>query len=50
MGQFWLLWGRVNEFGQVIAGARTQAHPIEGLVIGVGLVFVFYLLFRGKKG
>ena len=36
----------VNEFGQANVGAYAQAHPFSALIIGLGAVFVIYLLTK----
>ena len=36
----------VNEFGQANVGAYAQAHPFSALVIGLGAVFMIYLLAK----
>lgn len=36
----------VNEFGQANVGGYAQVHPFSALVIGLGVVFVIYLLAK----
>ena len=36
----------VNEFGQANVGAYAQAHPFSALVIGLGIVFAIYLIYK----
>lgn len=36
----------VNEFGQANVGVYAQVHPFSALVIGLGIVFVIYLIYK----
>jgi hypothetical protein len=36
----------VNEFGQVNVGAYAQANPVSALLIGFGVVFLIYLVYK----
>ena len=36
----------VNEFGQANVGAYTQAHPFSALIIGLGAMFMIFLLAK----
>lgn len=39
----------VNEFGQANVGAYAQAHPFSAFVIGLGAVFMIYLITKLMK-
>lgn len=39
----------VNEFGQANVGAYAQAHPFSAVVIGLGTVFMIYLITKLMK-
>ena len=36
----------VNEFGQVNVGVYVQTHPFSALIIGLGAVFLIYLVYK----
>ena len=36
----------VNEFGQANVGAYAQTHPFSALIIGLGVVFMIFLLAK----
>ncbi len=40
--------GALNEWGQISVSEYALAHPIEGLMVGIGFAFGLYLLL-GKK-
>ena len=39
----------VNKIGQANVGAYAQAHPFSALVIGLGSVFMIYLITKLMK-
>lgn len=36
----------INEFGQANVGVYAQAHPFSALIIGLGVVFMIFLLAK----